>query len=144
MRYLYFLFFICAILYSRENPFEPVKTDKIDKNRVLENFAIAKVEIPKIKPTKFLSFQITKNSITIYTKDNLKKIFTIYKPYKIVLDFNAKRAFQTKKIKNIENDLVENIVIGSHKNYYRVAIKLKKRVKYKIFKKNDKLKLEFK
>ncbi|WP_281951603.1 AMIN domain-containing protein [Nitrosophilus kaiyonis] len=148
MKYFIIIFLLLS-LYARENPFEPVtntKPVKVTKSKKISSekeFAIAKVEIPKIKPFKWISIELSDNYIVFLTNDKIKKIFSISNPEKIVLDFKAKRSFPTKKIENLDNKIVENIILGSHKNYYRVAIKLKRKVKYKIKKEKDKIEIEF-
>ena len=127
MKRAIFLLILTIFLFGRENPFLPTKKGDIKPVQ----FKIAKFEIPQIKPFKWISFEIDKNIIKIFTRDKLKKVFTVDNPYKLVLDFRSKRGFLTKKI-DIKNSYIKNIVIGSHKNYYRVAITLKQKYRYKI------------
>ena len=140
MRYIVLISIFLSFLIARENPFEPVF--KKSSSNASKKFEIAKFEIPKIKPFKWISFIIDNSSITIETKDKIKKVFSIKNPDKIVVDFRSKRSFPTKKIEDVKSEYLENIIIGSHKNYYRVAIKLKKRVKYKLKKEDGKYIIE--
>lgn len=142
MRNILLIVLIIGTIFARENPFEPA---------VKEANAKAPVKISKPKAINFkkeislfkwLKIEIGKNYIYIKTKDRLFKKFNIENPDKIVLDFRAKKSFSTKKVK-IESGYIDKIAVGSHKSYYRIALRLAKKSRYELKKEENGYKLIF-
>ena len=145
MRYLIVLILVFTISFARENPFEPVKSKMLPtlKLNVSKHDKTTKLGNEKdIVLFKWLSFKVGEDYIFIKTKDNILRKFKLTKPKKIVLDFRPKRSFKTKRV-DIKNSFISKIEIGSHKNYYRVVLNLKKDCRYKIKKEKSGYRLIF-
>lgn len=88
-------------------------------------------ESKSYKITKFLSFDVEKNKITIYTKDKTMRDFMVTNPYKIVLDFKSDLDFSTIS-KDIKFENVVKATLGNHDGYYRFVIELDGQYTYKL------------
>ncbi|WP_201337626.1 MULTISPECIES: AMIN domain-containing protein [unclassified Nitratiruptor] len=84
----------------------------------------------------FATIGFYKDKIGIHTQDRLKKEFLLDSPPKIVIDFAAKRRFQSKK-QQLKTPLFKDIAIGAHKNFYRIAISLDGECRNRIKKEAD-------
>lgn len=145
MRNILLIVLIIGTIFARENPFEPAVKEanakapvKISKPKAAE----PKNSKKEISLFKWLKIEIGKNYIYIKTKDRLFKKFNIENPDKIVLDFRAKKSFSTKKVK-IESGYIDKIAVGSHKSYYRIALRLAKKSRYELKKEENGYKLIF-
>jgi len=145
VRYIYIFLILLIVLNARENPFMPIKDIKKEKN-ITNSAKFKRAKFNKafgLQLFRWLSIEIIDNKIKLNTKDRLKRSFTVKNPKKLVLDFESKKSFQTKKIANLKNAFISEIAIGSHKKYYRIAITLKKSAKFKIEKKDYGYKIIF-
>ncbi|WP_200762819.1 AMIN domain-containing protein [Nitrosophilus alvini] len=115
------LFLAAVMLFARENPFEPVKAEQFQKEPPLSETKQQPQSVQKIKIFSFLEILDNNRSIIIQTKDRAIRVFTVKNPLKTVLDFRRKNSFYTKKI-DLQNENFKKVEIGSHKNYYRIAI----------------------
>ncbi len=95
----------------------------------------------KFSPLPFLSFEINGKSIHIITDDIKIRDFALAEPTKIVVDLERKVDFQSKFLKT-DAPYFEEIAIGNHKNYYRVAIRLDGKYRYEITDGRDGYKIE--
>ena len=119
------------------------KQTKEQKEEIKEiSKSIEKNEQPKISqskklaPLSFVSFDIDDKTINIDVKDELIRDFALAEPTKIVLDFKRDANFYSK---NIDTGVAfyKNIAIGNHDKYYRVAIELDGKYRYKLEKTED-------
>lgn len=77
------------------------------------------------KLLSFIKMEFNDNKLIIHTDYKVSKKFSIMKENKIIIDYNAKINFNTKK-DNIDSKNFKKIAIGNHKSegYFRVAIEL--------------------
>jgi len=82
----------------------------------------------------FLKMYIKKHKLLILTKNKIVRNFFLVSPFRYVIDFQADKNFLTfnKKI----DTFIKKVVLGNHKNFYRVVLYLDG--KYKINIKKDK------
>ncbi len=147
MRYIVFLIVAFSIIVARENPFEPVKTKTLktlSHKSPLKEASLKKEEKEVKKLFRWISLSVAKEHIFLKTKDGLIKNFTIENPKKIVLDFKSNRSFKTKRAKLKNNQCIDEIALGAHKGYYRIALTFKKECDYKLSKEKGGYKLTFK
>lgn len=71
----------------------------------------------------FIVFKVVKNKIFLETKDKLLRSFLLVNPHRIVVDFERETDMRSFT-KNIKNEDVTQIKVGTHKGYYRVVIEL--------------------
>ena len=90
---------------------------------ISDNITLAFKKIVTLKPFDFLSIDVYKNRIFLQTKDLKIRSFVTANPPKIVIDLDRDIP-HTKKLKINEDSFFEEIEIGRHSKYYRVALKL--------------------
>ena len=78
-----------------------------------------------------IRFLVSEGEIRIETKDSLQKKFTIRKPMRIILDFESKNDFPTRK-SPVPVKPFREIRLGSHEGFYRVVIELEEPVGYTV------------
>ena len=86
-----------------------------------------------LHPLKFLTLEVSKNSILFVTNDKKIRDFILLKPYKIVIDFKRDASFYTKSV-DIKKAPFEKITLGNHNGYYRAVLLLDGSYKYKLTK----------
>ena len=147
MRYIVFLIVAFSMIVARENPFEPAKTKTLKTlphKSALKKASSKKEEKEVIKLFRWLNLSVAKEYIFLKTKDGLIRNFTIENPKKVVLDFKSNRSFKTKRAKIKNNQCIDEIALGAHKGYYRIALTFKKDCSYKLSKEKGGYKLTFK
>jgi len=70
----------------------------------------------------FLNFYIKKHKLFIQTKDKIIRSFILVKPFRFVCDFRANKNFLTDT--KTTDTFIKQIVIGNHKDFYRVVLYL--------------------
>jgi len=123
---------------SRSNEKVELKTEELKEIKE----AVEKKESPKItqkkeiKPLSFLSFEIEDKELFIRTKDSIIRDFALAEPTKIVIDFDRIVSFKSR---NIETNATfyKIIALGNHDKYYRVAIELDGKYRYKLEKQKE-------
>ncbi len=91
------------------------------------------------KLLSFLSIDYNNDEITINTKYDVIKKFSIPSENKIIVDYRANKSFYTKK-ENLNSKNFKKIAVGTHKKqrYFRVVIKLaNKPHNYNVYKNDD-------
>lgn len=91
----------------------------------------------------FLKIDLYKNRVFIKTKDLKLRDFVLTKPSKIILDFGRDDTPKTKKIK-VKDSFFKEIVVGRHKDFYRVALELDGKYSHHIEKKDGGYLIEIK
>lgn len=94
-------------------------------------------------PFSFIKYKVSDDSVFIYTSATNIRNFMLPNPNKIVMDFSYDNYFKTYKKKIDKNYKVSSITTGSHKGFFRVAIVLIGKYKYKITKVNNGYKVTF-
>ncbi|BCD60956.1 MULTISPECIES: AMIN domain-containing protein [unclassified Nitratiruptor] len=151
------LLLIPVMLLARENPFFlpnelPKKTSEIPRsvdqtpNAVKKNLPKKVLHSSKQKSVQKELLKLVIKPATIYiytdhllikTQSKLIRSFFTTKPKKLVLDFAGNKSFRTVKQKVKTSDLFVDIAAGSHKDYFRIALQLKKACAKKIVKTNE-------
>jgi hypothetical protein len=152
---------LCAfttLLAARENPFfapqeqqkEQVKDEKkqVSQPDVIKAEAVPVVEVPSQKPKtvakqvgkkrevvnfEYIRFVFGEGEVQLETKDKLIKHFVLPKQKLIVMDFEQKADFATKR-RMLATKPFRELRIGVHKGYYRVVLKLDDMRKYGVSK----------
>jgi hypothetical protein len=107
---------------------------EIDWHNPIIIFSNKKQIVSKNFKINFLNFSLNKNVLLIKTDDKIVRNFFLVSPFRYVIDFQADKNFLTfnKKI----DTFIKKVVLGNHKNFYRVVLYLDG--KYKINIKKDK------
>lgn len=79
----------------------------------------------------YISFGIDGKKLMVMTQDSMLREFDLAEPTKIVMDFKRNTTFYTKTLKT-NKMYFEEIALGNHKGYYRVAIKLDGKYRYQV------------
>jgi ribosome-interacting GTPase 1 len=87
--------------------------------------------VKSYKMSDFFAFDISKNKITLHSKDNIIRDFMITNPYKIVIDFKSDLDFATKS-KQLDYENFVKATLGNHEGYYRLVIELDGQYTYKL------------
>jgi len=98
------------------------------------------ISMKKYKLTKFLTLYVKDKKIFLKTKDKLLRSFFLVKPFRIVLDFKRRSDFPTVK-KKISNEFLTKVVIGSHRNFYRVVLYFDSNYKYRVTRTDEGVKI---
>lgn len=114
---------INAKIAQKESKKEEIKSDDIE-----------------IKFKNLVKLSFNKMSVKIHAKDELIRHFLIPNPYKIVLDFKRKNSFYTKTLK-VNKEPFKEFTMGSHRDYYRVAILLDGHYNYELEQQKDGIKI---
>ncbi len=147
MKILFSLLLGMVLAYARLNPFVlPSQESSIQSSHTSEatNKSSQSTSSGE-QPRKTLSYgfgqiEFYDDRFIVKTKDSLKKSFLLDKPKKIVLDFASSRHFETKNQK-LDIPLFRRVQVGSHKNFYRIAVtiegpcklRIKKQSGYQVF-----------
>ncbi len=93
------------------------------------------------EPLGFISFHIENKTVNIDAENEIIRDFALAEPTKIVLDFKRDANFYSK---NIETKMAffKNIAIGNHEGYFRVAIELDGKYRYKLEKRDGGYRIE--
>jgi len=152
MRFVTLLFFItCSLLTARDNPFIPVPSVSVSEPAVseteIEIVSETEVNVPdkndNTSPaaesraengSETVNFQqvrfvLSDKEVRIESKDKIKKHFAIKNPTRIILDFDAKADFPTRK-QEVSLSPFKEIRLGTHETYYRAVIELTKPADY--------------
>lgn len=108
----------------------PPKQKKYKKKRKK-----GKLSYTTIYQNYFLKIMTNGKNIKIFTKDNLteKRVYT--SPSRVSLDFDKLQYFHTKSIP-LYNAFARKLKVGSHHNFYRITLLLKKKKSLKVHKKS--------
>jgi hypothetical protein len=82
---------------------------------------------------KYIRFIFTEGEVQVETKDTLIKHFALPKKKLIVMDFEQKADFATKR-RALATEPFKELRIGVHEGYYRVVLKLGETRKYGVSK----------
>ncbi|BAF70761.1 AMIN domain-containing protein [Nitratiruptor sp. SB155-2] len=151
------LLLIPVMLLARENPFFlpnelPQKESQI-MHPVTQAPVAKQTKLPKkvIQPSKNGSIQkellklsikpaiiyVYTDHLLIKTHSKLLRSFFTTKPKKLVLDFSSGTSFRSVKRKVKQSDYFIDIAAGSHKDYFRIALRLKKECSKKVKKTSE-------
>ena len=128
-----------SVIIQYQNLSGEIKSKKVDINKYIDWHNPIIVKQNQIKkshqyitfPIKFIKFLLKDYKIYIYTKDKKIRDFFINNPNELILDFKRDAKFLAYVKKSIIKP-VKKIVIANHDGYYRIAIFLDGRYKYKI------------
>ena len=133
------MLFIPIFLLARENPFflpneTPVVSGvKIEKSvpqqkvqPLKKESKAQKKEILKTISLPSAKIEVGNTYIRIFTSNRLLKSFFVTNPDKLVIDIASKKDFQTVRAA-LKSSFFSQIVIGAHKNYFRIVLKLTKK-----------------
>ena len=135
------LLLIPIFLLARENPFflpnekpavEIPKVQKVMPKKVQKEAQqpkkeskVAKKTIVKTIQLPSAKIEVGKDFLRIYTSNKIKQSFFVTDPDKLVIDVVSNKDFPTIR-KALQSSVFTQIVIGAHKNYFRIALKLAK------------------
>lgn len=109
----------------------PLVLSQKEKYKVKED---KKQDFVEFIPFKFIKYRVSDDEIFIFTSAKNIRHFMLPTPYKLIMDFNYNSYFKTNK-KNIDKSFkAKSIATGSHSGFFRVAIELVGKYKYKVSK----------
>jgi hypothetical protein len=90
--------------------------------------------VEEYKPFPFLKIRVSENEIVFDTSKQVLRDFIISNPTKIVVDFSRVPSFNTKTIRLKNQSIAKNLSFGAHRDFFRVAIELSGKQRYKVYK----------
>jgi len=136
-RFLILLTFAAATLLSgRENPFMPSSSLPEPEPVTAVEAPVAPEPSASTAASQTVNFQqarflFTEGNVRIESRDRLAKHFVIREPTRIILDFEAKTDFPTRK-RALDVAPFSEIRMGTHPGYYRAVIELTRAADYTI------------
>jgi hypothetical protein len=91
-------------------------------------------QVEEFRPFPFLKIRVSDNEIVLDSRKKVLRDFLISNPTKIVIDFSRVPSFNTKTVRPKNKSKIKNLSFGSHRDFFRVALELNGKQRYKVYK----------
>lgn len=98
---------------------------------------------PYMQSLGVLKIEVLENGIRFMVKDLIQKDFLLENPYRIVIDFEPVRYFESRSV-SIDSPIVSQIAVASHDDYNRAVVYISEKREYQISKNQNDWFLEIK
>lgn len=112
------------------------------KKQVVQNLSNKEFK-PYMQSLGVLKIEVLGNGIRFMIKDLIQKDFLLENPYRIVIDFEPARYFESRSV-FIDSPIVSQIAVASHDDYNRAVVYISEKREYRISKNQNDWFLEIK